>query len=123
MNLLDQDHSVASEADLALPSVTARAVRKVAAILAQESPGAAFRVAVNGGGCSGFQYSFEIDARRAPNDAAIEQDGAVILIDPVSLNFLKGAQIDFVDDLIGRAFKVTNPNATASCGCGTSFSI
>ncbi len=80
-------------------------------------------VAVNGGGCSGFQYAFEITRERADDDLALERDGATVLIDSISLDFLRGAEIDFVDDLIGQSFKIHNPNATASCGCGTSFSM
>jgi iron-sulfur cluster assembly accessory protein len=105
------------------PIVTERAARRVAAILSKEAPGAMLRVAVNGGGCSGFQYAFDIETNRAPDDLVLERDGAVVLIDPVSLDFLKGARIDFVDDLIGQSFKIENPHATASCGCGTSFSL
>ena len=105
------------------PSVTERAVRHVAQILAKEPAGSILRVAVNGGGCSGFQYAFDIETSRAPDDFVIESDGAVVAVDPISLGFLKGARIDFVDDLIGRSFKVENPSAVASCGCGTSFSI
>ena len=107
----------------AQPVVTERAARRVAAILSKEPPGAMLRVAVNGGGCSGFQYAFDIENSRAADDLVIERGGAVVLIDPVSLDFLKGARIDFVDDLIGQSFKIDNPNATASCGCGTSFSV
>ncbi len=107
----------------ALPIVTERAAKRVAAILKKETEGAMLRVAVNGGGCSGFQYAFDIERARTPEDLVIERDGAVVLIDPVSLDFLKGARIDFVDDLIGQSFKIDNPNATASCGCGTSFSV
>ena len=81
------------------------------------------RLAVTGGGCSGFQYNFALEGTRQDDDLIIERDGATILIDPLSLDFLKGAEIDFVDDLIGAAFKVNNPNATSSCGCGTSFAV
>ena len=81
------------------------------------------RVAVTGGGCSGFQYNFAIDDARMDDDLVVERDGATVLIDPVSLDFLKGAEIDFVDDMIGQSFKINNPNATSSCGCGTSFSV
>jgi iron-sulfur cluster assembly accessory protein len=81
------------------------------------------RVAVTGGGCSGFQYSFTLDDAQADDDMMIEREGATVLVDPMSLDFLKGAELDFVDDLIGAAFKVNNPNATSSCGCGTSFSV
>ena len=90
---------------------------------AKEAPGSCCASRVNGGGCSGFQYAFDIETARTDDDLAIESDGAMVLIDPVSLDFLKGARIDFVDDLIGQSFKIDNPNATASCGCGTSFSV
>lgn len=103
--------------------VTDRAARRVAKILSREAPGAALRVAVNGGGCSGFQYAFDITSERRADDLVIARDGATVLVDPDSLPFLEGAKIDFVDDLIGQAFKIDNPNATASCGCGTSFSV
>ncbi|MDE2577794.1 MAG: iron-sulfur cluster insertion protein ErpA [Hyphomicrobiales bacterium] len=103
--------------------LTDRAARRVAEILRAEQPGSALRVAVNGGGCSGFQYAFDIVQDRADDDLALARDGATVLIDPVSLEYLKGSKIDFVDDLMGQAFKIDNPNATASCGCGTSFSI
>ncbi|MGY4333238.1 iron-sulfur cluster assembly accessory protein [Bradyrhizobium sp. LB7.2] len=76
-----------------------------------------------GGGCSGFQYKFDIDRARTDDDLVIEQDNAVVLVDSASQPFLAGSQVDFVDDLIGASFRVNNPNATASCGCGTSFSI
>jgi len=110
-------------ADVDVPvRVSARAAKRIAEILAGEPEPAMLRVAVTGGGCSGFQYNFALD-RQLEDDLVIERDGAVVLVDPVSLDFLKGAEIDFVDDLIGAAFKVHNPNATSSCGCGTSFSV
>ncbi|HTW35857.1 MAG TPA: iron-sulfur cluster insertion protein ErpA [Rhizomicrobium sp.] len=104
-------------------TVSARAAKRIAEILRSEPQPAMLRVAVTGGGCSGFQYNFALDDSRLDEDLVIERDGAVVLIDPVSLDFLKGAEIDFVDDLIGASFKVNNPNATSSCGCGTSFSV
>jgi iron-sulfur cluster assembly accessory protein len=104
-------------------TVSSRAAKRIATILAGESEGAMLRLAVTGGGCSGFQYNFALDGTRMDDDLLIEEDGARILIDPVSLDFLAGAEIDFTDGLIGQAFKVNNPNATASCGCGTSFSV
>ena len=104
-------------------TVSARAAKRIAAILEGEGQGAMLRLAVTGGGCSGFQYNFALDDARAEDDLFIEEGGAKILIDPVSLDFLAGAEIDFTDGLIGQAFKVNNPNATASCGCGTSFSV
>jgi iron-sulfur cluster assembly accessory protein len=104
-------------------SLTERAARRINKVLAGEPEGALLRVSVNGGGCSGFQYAFDIDRTRNADDLVIEKDGAIVLIDPVSLQFLDGSTIDFVDDLIGQSFKIANPNATASCGCGTSFSL
>jgi iron-sulfur cluster assembly accessory protein len=104
-------------------SLSESAARRIAGLLAAEPAGTAFRVSVLGGGCSGFQYDFDFDATRAPDDLVLERDGAVVVIDPVSLPYMAGSEIDFVDDLIGQSFKVHNPHATASCGCGTSFSI
>ncbi len=104
-------------------TLTDRAARRVAAILAREPENTALRVSVSGGGCSGFQYGFDLDANREEDDLVIEKDGATVLIDSISLIYLTGSEIDFVDDLIGAAFQIRNPQATASCGCGTSFSI
>jgi iron-sulfur cluster insertion protein len=104
-------------------SMSASAARRLAKILSSEEAGAALRVSVKGGGCSGFQYSFDIEKTRAADDLIIERDGATILVDPVSLEYMAGSEVDFVDDLMGQAFKVKNPNAVASCGCGVSFSI
>ena len=104
-------------------TVTDRAAHKIGEILRQEPVGTMLRVSVAGGGCSGFQYKFDTERSRADDDIVIEQRGATVLIDPVSLNYMAGAEIDFVDDLIGSAFKINNPQATASCGCGTSFAL
>jgi iron-sulfur cluster assembly accessory protein len=104
-------------------TVSERATRRIGEILREEGAGAMLRVSVEGGGCSGFQYKFDIDRAKADDDVVIARDGATVLIDPVSLNYMAGAEIDFVDDLIGAAFKVNNPKATASCGCGTSFTV
>jgi iron-sulfur cluster assembly accessory protein len=103
--------------------VTERAARRIGEILRREPPGTMLRVSVEGGGCSGFQYKFDVDRARAADDVVIERDGATVLIDQVSIGYLAGSEIDFVDDLIGASFRVNNPQATASCGCGTSFSI
>ncbi|HEY0291458.1 MAG TPA: iron-sulfur cluster insertion protein ErpA [Hansschlegelia sp.] len=103
--------------------VTDRAAERIREILAHESAGSMLRVSVLGGGCSGFSYDFGFDTQSQPDDLVIARDGATVLIDAVSLPFLAGSQIDFVDELIGASFKITNPNATASCGCGTSFSV
>lgn len=104
-------------------SLTPRAAKRIAEILKDEPGQPMLRLAVTGGGCSGFQYDFCLDESRSDDDLVIARDGATVLIDPVSLDFLKGAEIDFVDEMIGAAFKVKNPNATSSCGCGTSFSV
>jgi iron-sulfur cluster assembly accessory protein len=104
-------------------TISASAARRVAAILKTDPTGSGLRISVHGGGCSGFQYAFEISPEAAEDDFVVERDGAVLRIDPVSLEFMKGSEIDFVDDLIGQSFKVHNPQATASCGCGTSFSL
>ena len=104
-------------------SLTSRAAQRIKEILAAEPGKSHLRVSVSGGGCSGFQYEFALDGERAEDDEVIERDGATVVIDSMSLVYLLGSEIDFVDDLIGAQFKVSNPNATASCGCGTSFSI
>src|ERR1700722_20015113 len=104
-------------------TVSERAARQIGEILRREPPGTMLRLSVEGGGCSGFQYKFDMDQAREPDDIMIERDGAVLLIDPVSLGYLAGSEIDFVDDLIGAAFRVNNPQAKASCGCGTSFAL
>ena len=115
--------SDALEAAAEAVTLSERAARRIARILSSEPTGTALRVSVSGGGCSGFQYGFDLDAIRAPDDMVVENDGAVLLIDSVSLPYVSGSEIDFVDDLMGQSFQVRNPHATASCGCGTSFSI
>jgi iron-sulfur cluster insertion protein len=104
-------------------TLTASAASRIKEILRGDPGKNALRVAVNGGGCSGFQYDFKLDSTRNDDDIIVERDGASVLIDSVSLGFMEGSEIDFVDDLIGQAFKIKNPLAKASCGCGTSFTI
>jgi len=104
-------------------TVSERAARRIGEILGREPAGTMLRISVEGGGCSGFQYKFDMDRTQADDDILIRRDGALVLIDQVSLGYLAGSEIDFVDDLIGASFKVKNPNATASCGCGTSFAL
>lgn len=104
-------------------TVSDSAAKRIAALAAQEGENAMLRVSVRGGGCSGFSYDFSFDDAATNDDIKIEKDGVTVLIDAVSLMYLEGSQIDFVDDLIGQSFQITNPNATASCGCGTSFSV
>jgi iron-sulfur cluster assembly accessory protein len=103
--------------------VTDRAAKRITEIVGAEAAARALRVSVEGGGCSGFQYKFDLVADALPDDVVLEQAGARVVIDQISLGYLAGSQIDFVDDLIGASFRVTNPRATASCGCGTSFSM
>ena len=103
-------------------SLTSRAATRIKDILAADPSATALRVAVEGGGCSGFQYDFKLDSERADDDLVIERDGATVLIDSVSLVYMTGSEIDFVADLIGQSFQVNNPQATMSCGCGTIFS-
>jgi iron-sulfur cluster assembly accessory protein len=104
-------------------TMTERAARRIGEILKGEPAGAMLRVSVEGGGCSGFQYKFDFDTSKAQDDLALTRDGVTVLIDPVSVQYMVGAEIDYVDDLIGASFKIKNPVATASCGCGTSFSV
>ncbi|MGE0668088.1 MAG: iron-sulfur cluster insertion protein ErpA [Sphingomonadales bacterium] len=106
-----------------LVTVTDNAARRIAALIQEDGGDTALRVAVNGGGCSGFRYDFTFDDARQDDDLVIEKDGAVVLIDSMSQLYLAGAAIDFVEDVIGSSFQITNPNATSSCGCGSSFSI
>jgi len=103
--------------------VSARAAQRISTILAQESEDTKLRVSVTGGGCSGFQYNYDLVTDAEEDDIVIERDGAVVLVDSISLMYLAGSEIDFVDDLVGQAFQINNPNATAGCGCGTSFSM
>jgi iron-sulfur cluster assembly accessory protein len=104
-------------------TVTDRAAQRISQILKGETAPSVLRVSVEGGGCSGFQYRFEIEHGGTAEDLIIEREGATVVIDPISLQYLAGSKLDFVDDLIGASFQVLNPNATASCGCGTSFAL
>ncbi|SHO60510.1 Iron-sulfur cluster assembly accessory protein [Pseudoxanthobacter soli DSM 19599] len=104
-------------------ALTDKAARRVAKVLSKEAPGSALRISVEGGGCSGFQYKYDIVAGTEADDLVIEKAGATVLIDPVSLPYLEGSEIDFVDDLMGQSFQIRNPNASASCGCGVSFAV
>ena len=114
------------EAAAAPPAVTvsASAARRILVLLAEEHNAAlGLRVSVSGGGCAGFQYAFTFDEAVNADDRVFARDGARVVIDEVSLELLKGAEIDFVEDLLGSYFKIANPNATTSCGCGSSFSV
>lgn len=104
------------------PTVTDRAFARLAEIAEAAGEARPLRVAVEGGGCSGFHYDIKLDDP-APDDLVLQKDGQTVLIDPVSLPFLTGAKIDFTEELIGARFVIENPNASSSCGCGTSFSV
>jgi len=104
-------------------SVTDRAAERVAEIVAAQGKPAALRVAVLAGGCSGFQYKFELDDAQDADDIVIEAGTAKVFVDSASMDLLAGSQLDYTDELMGAHFTVRNPNATSACGCGTSFSI
>ena len=105
-------------------SLTESAARRIAELRIEENaPNAFLRLAVSGGGCSGFQYGFSFDDTRQDDDVVFERDGVELVIDEVSLELVKGAEIDFVEDMMGAYFQVRNPNAASSCGCGNSFSV
>ncbi|MFT6658299.1 HesB/IscA family protein [Maritalea sp.] len=104
--------------------VTDRALARIEAILAKQKSGTVLRVAVSGGGCSGFQYEYNlVQEQPTDDDLVLGGEKSRVLIDSLSLEFMQGAEIDFVNDLIGQSFQINNPNAVASCGCGTSFSV
>jgi iron-sulfur cluster insertion protein len=105
-------------------SVTENAARRISSILAKEGqPGLKLRISVSGGGCSGFQYGFALDGQDEDGDIAVERDGAQVVIDGMSLLYMMGCEVDYVEDLTGSYFRVTNPNARSSCGCGNSFAV
>jgi iron-sulfur cluster assembly accessory protein len=104
-------------------SLTAAAAERIRFVVSDEPAGTFLRISVSGGGCSGFSYGFDLTTERGDDDIVIERDGATVVIDAVSAEYLAGSELDFVDDLMGQAFKMKNPNATATCGCGTSFAI
>jgi iron-sulfur cluster insertion protein len=105
-------------------NLSASAAKRVQELQAQEhAPNAFLRLSVSGGGCSGFQYGFSFDDTRHPDDSVFERDGVQLVVDEASLGLLAGAEIDFVEDMMGAAFQVKNPNAASSCGCGNSFSV
>ena len=109
--------------DTQLMTLTGTAAKRINEIIAGEETAKYLRVSVTGGGCSGFQYTFSLDDKQAEDDEVIERDGARLLVDKMSLLYLSGSEVDFSEQLIGASFQIKNPNATASCGCGTSFSV
>jgi iron-sulfur cluster insertion protein len=103
--------------------LTASAAKRVASIAARQAKPAILRLAVDGGGCAGFTYKFELADAAADEDSVSETDGVKLVVDPMTLELVKGSAVDFVEDLGGEAFRVTNPNAQSGCGCGSSFSV
>jgi iron-sulfur cluster assembly accessory protein len=104
--------------------LTDRAARRIGRILGKEAPGTVLRISVAGGGCSGFQYEYNfVTDAPADDDLVLAKEGATVLIDALSLEFMGGAEIDYADDLIGQSFQIKNPNVVAACGCGTSFAV
>jgi iron-sulfur cluster assembly accessory protein len=103
--------------------LTENAAKRVAWIAARQDKPAILRLAVDGGGCAGFTYKFELAPEAESEDEVVETDGVKLVVDPVSLELVKGSAVDFVEDLGGAAFRVTNPNAQSGCGCGSSFSV
>jgi iron-sulfur cluster insertion protein len=105
-------------------TVTESAARRIAALAAAEGrAGVRLRISVSGGGCSGFQYGFALDDKDEPGDLLVERDGAKVVVDDMSVMYLLGSELDWVEDLTGSYFRMTNPNASSQCGCGTSFAI
>jgi iron-sulfur cluster insertion protein len=105
-------------------TISDSAARRIAALKAQEAAEGAFlRIAVSGGGCSGFQYGLSFDEETSPDDVVFEHGGVRVVVDDVSLELLNGSEVDFVEDMMGASFQIKNPNAASSCGCGNSFSI
>jgi len=123
MSIAIIDKSTGEAPPPAAVTVTERAARRICEIVSGEPTARILRVSVEGGGCSGFQYKFDLVDKAEPDDLVIERDGATVVVDQVSVAYMAGSRIDFVDDLIGASFKIENPNAVASCGCGTSFTI
>ena len=103
--------------------LTASAAKRIKVLNAQAGTDEMFRVTVNGGGCSGFQYEFKLDGQLNDDDLTFERDGSVLVTDETSLDLLAGSTVDYVEDLVGSAFAVKNPNASSTCGCGTSFAV
>jgi len=118
---MPEDATVSAERRIV---VTESAARRIALLKQQEqAEGAFLRISVSGGGCSGFQYGLTLDDQRNPDDVLFERDGVEVVVDGISLGLLDGAEVDFVEDLMGASFQIRNPNAASSCGCGNSFSI
>ena len=103
--------------------VSNKALKRIESVSSKKPDDKYFRISVNGGGCQGFSYSFEFDNKIKDDDKVLNFENVKVLIDETSLGFIEGSKLDFVEDMIGSYFKITNPNATSTCGCGTSFSV
>lgn len=104
-------------------TISSRAAKRISQIMAKEEINKVLRISVSGGGCSGFQYGFDLEESHKDDDLVFEKDGIKVIVDTTSILYIDGSEVDFVDDLIGASFQIKNPNATAACGCGTSFSL
>ena len=113
----------ATTTDAGQMRISDSAARRIAALTAADANGSMLRIAVSGGGCSGFQYGFTLDDSHHADDLVFEHLGSRVIVDEVSLELLNGAELDYVEDLIGSYFAVKNPNATSTCGCGSSFAV
>ncbi|MFG1344513.1 iron-sulfur cluster insertion protein ErpA [Xanthobacter autotrophicus DSM 431] len=114
------DALTAAELDF---TVTDAAARRICQILSSEPDGTFLRLSVEGGGCSGFSYKYDVTTEQGEDDLVIEKEGAKVVVDRISLDYIKGSQLDYKADLMGSAFKISNPQATAKCGCGSSFAV
>ncbi|MGF7157924.1 HesB/IscA family protein [Bartonella heixiaziensis] len=104
-------------------NISDAAAKRIVQIVLKHPDKIGLRISVEGGGCSGFSYKYDLVSESREDDLILKKDGAIVLIDSVSLPFMEGAEIDFIDDLMGQSFQIRNPNAVSSCGCGVSFSI
>jgi iron-sulfur cluster insertion protein len=123
---MESTPDIASNAELTPPGIvfTDAAARKVQELILEErNPDLKLRVYISGGGCSGFQYGFSFDEERGEDDIAVENDGVTLLVDPLSFQYLMGAEVDYTESLQGAQFVIRNPNAATTCGCGSSFSV
>ncbi len=126
LNLMDKVLDTQTNGDTGMPGIvfTSAAARKVQQLIMEEAnPNLKLRVYISGGGCSGFQYGFSFDEERSDDDIAVVNDGVTLLIDPLSFQYLMGAEVDYSESLQGAQFVIRNPNAATTCGCGSSFSI
>ncbi len=125
-DLMDKAIDIETNGDTGMPGIvfTSAAARKVQQLIMEEAnPNLKLRVYISGGGCSGFQYGFSFDEERSDDDIAVNNDGVTLLIDPLSFQYLMGAEVDYSESLQGAQFVIRNPNAATTCGCGSSFSI